>query len=79
MPRLRNAAGLDPKGLYEARPLVGHGFYALTLVEPSEAVLKPPETYEIKLDAALCRKLRARSKPGETLRQQVERLLTNSL
>ena len=79
MPRLQNGPGLEPQGVYRAIPLVGRGMYGLVLIEPPGPPPEAPEAYEIKLDAVLCRKLRARSKPGETLRQQVERLLTNSL
>ena len=79
MPRLQNAEGLQPKGLYRATPLVGRDYYSLTLIEPAAASLEAPEQYVVKIDAGLCRRLRARARPGETLRQQVERVLLATL
>ena len=79
MPRLQNAPGLQPGGLYKATALVGRDYYSLSLVEPAAASPEAPEQYVVKIDAGLCRRLRARARPGETLRQQVERLLAAAL
>ena len=82
MPRLQNADGLDPKGVYKATPLVGNGFYALQLVEPALPPGAPKDgqdNWVVKLDASLARRLRAKARPGESLRAQVNRLLLAAL
>lgn len=83
MPRLQNAEGLDPRGVYKATPLVGHGFYSLQLVEPVAPRPGAPkdekDEWAVKLDAGLARRLRARARKGESLRDQVQRILLASL
>ena len=78
MPRLQNGPGLDPNGLYRAVELVGRDCYSLTLIEPAAASPEAPE-YVVKIDAGLCRRLRSRARPGETLREQIERVLLATL
>ena len=79
MPRLQNGPGLDPNGLYKAVELVGRDYYSLKLIEPAAAPPEGPEPYVVKIDAGLCRRLRSRARPGETLRQQIERVLLATL